>query len=249
MKIALCFLTTADYHFNIKMLKQQIKKSVLHDIDLYIYVDNNNKNHYTKCGNTIYFHYSYFRHIFNWNVEYYNDGSAIAFKSGMEFLPLLDMYNNHKNEYDMYMFWEDDLSYFGKENIFDSIDFNCDAIFQDKRLLVSDDNWFWWYKAEHKIDESIIKILYHGLLNIYALKGNIIDSLFEFIKNGNYVEHEMLISAFVLNNNYNVNYINNYIKCWLKYEDSAPITNEYDLIHPVKQIRKYNKIKYLHNKK
>ena len=164
----------------------------------------------------------------------------------MEFLPLLDMYNNHKNEYDMYLFWEDDLSYFGKENIFDSIDFNCDAIFQDKRLLVSDDNWFWWYKADHKIDENIIKNLYHGLLNIYGLNHNVIDNLFEFIKNGNYVEHEMLISAFVLNNNYKVNYINNYIKCWLKYDDSAPITNEYDLIHPIKQIRKYNKIKRLH---
>ena len=50
MKLAICFLTTSDYHFNIKMLKQQIKKSVLHNIDLYIYVDSNNKDNYTVDG-------------------------------------------------------------------------------------------------------------------------------------------------------------------------------------------------------
>lgn len=256
MKLAVCFLTTDENHFNIKPLEDQVNNSKLHNIDLYIYVDNNCKDYYSvntvsQNKRYIYFHYNYFRYKFNWKIIYYNELSSTHDKEGTAFLPLLDLYTfwNEGNEYDMFLLIEDDVSYFGKNNLFDSLDFNCDALFQDKRKLIEDDNWYWWYRIPHNIDDNIIKDKYHGLLQIYGLKGNIIKGLIDFIKNGNYAHFELLISAYVLNHNYKVNYINNYMNIYCDWENNIPISDKYDLMHPIKTLEKYQKIKNLHNLK
>ena len=237
MNIAICFLTTIKDHFNLKLLKEQAKNSKNHNIDIYEYIDNDSE-YYIK-ENTIYFNYQYLKNKFNYNHSWYNKTSGTLSKSGLQFLPWLDMYINHKNEYDMYLYYEDDLSYFSEKNLFDIIDFNCDAIFQNKRNLPFLDNWWWYYNDNnHYLSNKYIP--YHGPLHIYGAKGNIIDGFIEFIKD-NYFHHELLISSYILTNKYKVNYIDTYIYSYFAFFENN-ISNDiyYELIHPIKTIEKYN---------
>ena len=145
MKISICFLTTNKNHFNLNLLKDQAKSS-LYDIDIYEYInyEYNGKSYYID-NNTIYFNYDFLIKKTNYNRKNINYiwHPTLGKYVGLQFLPLIDMYINHKDEYDFYMFYEDDLLYFGKENLFDKIDFDCDVIFQDKRINVKKDNWMW----------------------------------------------------------------------------------------------------------
>ena len=244
MNIAICFLTTIKDHFNLKVLKEQAKNSKLHNIDIYTYINDENIE-YINDNDTIYFKYDYLRNKFNYKNYYCNSISNSRYNAGIQFLIWLDMYMNHKNKYDFYMFYEDDLAYFGEENLFDKINFDCDFLFQNKRKLVTDDHWTWWYDIFHQnIDES--KPLYHGLLNIYGGKSFVIDKFIDFFVD-KIAHHELLISYFVLNNNYKVNYINNYISLNCDWRNNVNFSNEYDLMHPIKTLYKYNLIKDLHN--
>lgn len=247
MKISICFLSTIKNHFNLQELINQSNNSKNHQIDIYEYInDENNIDDYKIDNNTIYFKFNYLRNKFNYHHIYYNE--AAEYSAGMQFLTLLDMYINHKNEYDIYMFYEDDLSYFGKDNLFDKIDFNCDVIFQSPRLTIEDDKWWWWYNNnDHFINENLI--IYHGLLNIYALKNYVCDNLLKFIQN-NYLHHEGLISTYVLNNYNNIHYINNYINSYLDFNDSYwDNPTKYDLIHPIKLYERYKCIKEIYENK
>jgi len=242
MKLAICFLTTNEKHFNLNILKQQIKDSKLHNIDLYVYVDNN--DNYVIKDNITYFNYQYLKNKFNYQHTYYSgnvNGSTVFYKAGMQFLPWLDMYTNHKDEYDMYLFFEDDVSYFSDKNLFDSIDFNCDALFQNKRITVEEDEWWWWYHSEYKIDRNKIQKTFHGLLNIYGCKQHIINDFINFLNEDNYIHHELLLSAFILNNcNIKVNYVDDYFKCYFTYINKYSLEEKYDFVHPVKTLEKYN---------
>ena len=138
-------------------------------------------------------------------------------------------------------FFEDDVSYFGDKNLFDSIDFNCDALFQNKRVTVEEDEWWWWYHSEYKIDRNKIQKTFHGLLNIYGCKQHIINEFINFLSEDNYIHHELLLSGFILNNcNIKVNYIDDYLKCYFTYINKYSLEKKYDLIHPVKTLEKYN---------
>jgi hypothetical protein len=245
MNIAVCFLSITKDHFNLEELKKQAKESKLHNIDIYEYIENNDYT-YNVEDKTIYYSLYHLAKKYNWNYVHTNIWNKIGDKAGLLFLPLIDLYTNHKDEYDMFLFYEDDVSYFGNENLFDTIDLNTDVVFQDRRITVDDDHWAWWYderlNRDTKIDREIIKVLYHGLLNFYALKSNVIADFIKFIKD-NYAYYELLIPAFVLNNDYKVNYANDYVKTYSSFSDDAPITDEFLLVHPIKTIEKYNLIK------
>jgi hypothetical protein len=246
MNIAICFLTTNKNHFNLKLLKDQIKLSSLHNIDVYEYIDNDSE--YIIDDHIIYFNYDFLVKKTKYNraeINYIHP--ALGKKVGLEFLTFIDMYINHKNEYDFYMFYEDDVSYFGSKNLFDIIDFNCDAIFQDRRFNAKEDGWYWTSCEPYNLND--INIIYHGLLNIYGLTGNIINEIINYYSQGNYCHHEGLISSYVLNNGkYKVNYINDYIKSYFDFWDSVEVNGYYDLIHPIKTEEKYNIIYNEHHK-
>lgn len=249
MNIAICFLSTVKNHFNLENLKIQAKNSKLHNIDVYEYIENNDYT-YNIEDKKIYFNLYFLSKKYKWDHIHDNVGNKIRDKAGLLFLPLIDLYTNFKDKYDMYLFYEDDVSYFGTENLFDIINFNSDVVFQDQRITVDDDHWVWWYDWRNnnnvtndvKIDRNIIKILYHGLLNFYGLKPYVIEKFLNFIKD-NYAFYELLISAFILNDNYSVHYINDYIQSYFSFNNDAPISNKYLLVHPVKTIEKYQSIK------
>ena len=158
------------------------------------------------------------------------------------------MYCNHKNEYDIYMFYENDLSYFGKKNLFDSINFNNDIIFQKKCINIKKDlDWYWYKIHDYNILGSYT--IYHSLMNIYCANSNFIEGLLKFMNN-NYMHHEGLIHTYALNNNYKIDYINNYIPLYCNYINNIKKIRvySYDLIHPIKLEETYNRIKFKKNK-
>ncbi|MBR6907612.1 hypothetical protein IKN40_03800, partial [bacterium] len=151
---------------------------------------------------------------------------------------------NHKNKYDMYMFYEDDLSYFGKENLFDLINFNNDILFQNICININTDkNWYWYKIHDYNILNSYT--IYHSLMNIYAANSNFIEGLMKFM-NTNYMHHEGLIPTYALNNDYKIDYINKYISLYCNHIDNIKNIkiNLYNLIHPIKDIETYNRIKF-----
>lgn len=248
MNIAVCFLTTYKHYFNLSNLKQQAKTSKLHKIDIYRYINKENIN-YKNVGNIIYFNYEYLREKINYKHYYTYEHHILKNNVGIQFLPLMDMYINHKNKYNIYLFYEDDLSYFGNENFFDKIDFNCNVLFQRKRTLVETDHWYWYYNNDnYKFNDSNIKKIYHGLNNIYACDNYFLDEFYNFIQN-NYGYDEMILATFALNYKFKIHYINNYLKIWCSCLNHSPVTNKYNFVHPVKNIQKYKKILKKFNEK
>ena len=239
MKIAVCFLSCKRDHFNLEKWKFQAYNSKYHNIDIYEYIDHDAE--YIIDGNTILFNYDYLRNKFNWHVVYNNLGSAVGMKSSTLLLPWLDMWSNHKNEYDMYLYIENDIAYFGKKNFFDEIDFNCDTIFATNRYLMSQFNWG-WYDSEHKLDRNVIKDYWHGLCNFFGYTSNKIEKLAAFINEGNYAHCEWLLSSFAMNQNpLHVHYVSNYMNVWTSYiKRDLPQNKVYDLIHPIKTEYEYN---------
>ena len=240
MKIAVCFLSTIKNHFNYKELKKQANNSKLHKVDIYYYINNEKYDYkYKKKIIYIYFKYWYLKEKLKYNHTYcYTD------YIGSTFLCWIDMYYKHKNKYDIYMFYEDDLSYFGKENIFDKINFNSDIIIQSKYFNAKYDNWPWSTYTDYTIENKNY-IIYHSLMNIYAANSFFIEGLIKFMTN-NFMHHEGLIPTYALNNNYKIDYINKYISLNCTHLNNMNDYN-YDLLHPIKTLRKYNKIKQLKN--
>lgn len=154
---------------------------------------------------------------------------------GLNFLTVIDCYQKH--QYDYYMFFEEDLIYNSTENLFDKIfdSFsNKEVIFQDQRIL--DYNWYWF--TEKNLSNINYKP-YRGLLNIYVLKSNVIEDLLNFIKEGYWGHHEYLINSFILENNYNIDYLSNIFKIKCDFQKLEGKFSDYDLIHPIKSMEEY----------
>lgn len=244
MKIAICFLSKEENHFNYNLLKEQCNNSKNHKIDIFYYINKDIYN-YKKTKDYIYFNYNYLQYKFNYNHIFLNKSSKFCSYVGLTFLPWLDMYFNNKDKYDFYLFYEDDICYYGEQNLFDLIDFNCDVILQDKNnLFKNDKEWFWYKEFDYNILNSYD--IYHSLMNIYGATKRVIDNFIIFIKK-NYIHHEGLIPTFVLNNNYNINYINNYISIYCNYINDINFikSQDYNLIHPIKTNDEYMRIKIL----
>lgn len=243
MKIAICFLSIKENHFNYNLLKEQCDNSKLHKIDIFYYINDNNIN-YKRSKEYIYFNYNYLKHKY----KYYHDFlDAYKYSSyyGLTFLTWLDMYSEHKNEYDMYLFYEDDICYFGDNNFFDLIDFNTDVLLQDcVNLYKNDTTWYWYNEGPYNILNSYD--IYHCIMNIYGAKQKVIEGFLDFI-NKNYIHDEALLPTYVLNNEFFVNYINDYIPLYSNYIDNINNikSQNFNLIHPIKTKDQYMRIKAL----
>ena len=238
MKIAVVFLSTDPNHFNLSKLKEQASASSKHTIDIYTYTSGKDIQ-YSETNKFVRFDYKYLANKIGYKrsepILYH---ASMGKNVGLEFLPLIDMYMNHKDEYDFYMFYEYDVSYFGSTNLFDTIDFNCDALFPYKRHA-NDQNWCWTSIEKYRLND--MPVIYHGLLSVYALRGNVIHELIDYFRQGNYCHCEGLISTFVLNNEkYKVNYIDNYMQSLFYWNKIENVYKHYDIIHPVKTINDYN---------
>lgn len=234
MKIAVCFLSTIENHFNLEVLRSYALRSE-YDIDVYEYIDSNfNKDEDER----VYFTYDYLMYRFNYNHKFYNESSKTKDKSGLQFLPYLDMCVRHIDEYDMFMFYEDDVSCFS--NLFTAIDWECDFVFQDRRKRVGDYKSWFWATQEHSIEGMKA----FGLLNVYAGNKKAVECILDYIKN-NYGHHEMLISSCIVNNNdIKIHYIGDYMSTYMTFINNPEkmLFNIRSLMHPIKTKELYNEI-------
>lgn len=244
MNIAICYLTTSisQYQFNLNKLIEQINQCKKHYIDLYIYINDENliNNYITdnELNNIKYIHFSYssLRQQFNYNHYWSNGDSSTKRNSGMQIFPLLNLYQIHNN-YDYYMFIEDDVLINTNDNIFDKITYNFDILFSEPRTI--NNNWYWINK-DNNIKKTFLP--YSGLLNIYIVKNEVLNNFINNVINkGLYAHHEYLFNGYSYYMRYNITYLsklyNVYCKLKLNLNDCY-----YDIIHPVKTKEEYNKI-------
>lgn len=240
MKIAVCFLSIIKDHFNLQNLKNQANNSKYHQIDIYEYLDYDSE--YKNENNTIYFNYPELKRKFNYLYEY-DWKPGLGKKEGMMFLPFLDMWLKHKNEYDFYLFIEDDVSYFGNKNLFDTINFDCHAlmIFHPYMFTKYMQNHWWLVQAPHYLDPNIIKDNCHRYCNIFGMQSNIVSQLVDFIDEGNYAFFEWMIPSFLFNIPIKINYISSYLRVFDTFDEThLPKQLFYEMIHPIKNIETYN---------
>lgn len=242
MNIAICYLTyqNSNTYFNYNNLLNQINNCKNHKIDLYVY-NNDDSINYIDYNKLILFSYKYFKNKFDFNLNIYNNYSNTKNKSGLQILPFLDLYNNHK-EYDVYMFYEDDVLLNIKYNFFDKLfdtykDF--DVILQNYRKL--DYEWS-WYKTENNNIKNIYKP-YSGLLNIYLMKNEIIQNFItDIIENKYIAHHEYLVNGYLIENkNIKKYYLSDLfnVNCEI-YLKNLKQNKSDEIIHPIKDIKYYN---------
>lgn len=252
MKIAVCFLSTNKNHFNYDLLLQQTKESKLHEIDIYHYInDYNNIPHYLLVNNNeIYFSFDVLKNKFNYNNYLYKEKSIddkynIA---GNQFLCLLDLYVNNKNEYDFFLFWENDIVFFNKNNnFFDIIDFNCEALLLNNNFEKNINEWFWIKYCNYYFNEHLD--FKNALLQLYGFNKLSLEKFIDFINDKNYAHFELLIPTFVMNKLNNINFISSFFNIKTEYYEISidNINNKIDILHPVKTIEKYNNYKNIIN--
>ena len=147
------------------------------------------------------------------------------------------------------MFYEDDVYINFKENLFDKINFdNFVVILQNKRKK-NDNEWYWLKKHVHS-DFGNLLINDSGLYNIYYIKKTVLNQFYNWLMENNfYGHHELIYNIFfyIKNNEYNIEYFDNYINVytdWIKPElllRNAFLNNHLHIIfHPCK-----NKTHYL----
>lgn len=210
-----------------------------YDIDVYMY--RNEESEFCRWkGKDCVFGWKHLQNKFSYEKWYIK---TMRYQ-GNCMLPMFDLYIRHQ-DYDYYMFYEDDIAYLSKVNIFDKIfdtfEDKFDAIFQDHRI--NNPTWIWTEQRFQNLSEIKQFTQYEGLCNIYILSGKIINGLIKFIKKGYFAHHENLINSFVLNNYKpdRIKYIDDIfnIKCDWRPFDLSDCKNKYDIVHPVKQIEDY----------
>lgn len=248
MNIAICFLTTQLNHFNISNILKQINSSKKHNIDLYVYLNDDNINvnyfpfnqEFTYVNfenNIIYFKYQYLFNKFN-----YKSINLNCIHKGCQFLIFLDMYVNNKYKYDWYIFYEDDLGYFGKKNLFDTLDLNGDCFLMKHPNSYTD--WFWITNYNYSLDESI-KTIYYNYVQTYGMSNKTLEQFTKFVMSGKNILHdEGLIYSFLINHNYNIKYLSDIFNLYINYQDINidDIDQQYDFVHPIKTYEKYIEI-------
>lgn len=229
MKIACIILTnkkTEDiYQKNYAMLCDMSVKSK-YNVDLYTYY-NDESIYYESNDSMIHFSYKSLQDKFN----YYHLFDEANTYVGNTILALFDLYTNHKDEYDSYIFYEDDVAYTSDDNLFDTIFDNFkpdsyDIIFQSPRR--KEDDWVWLGNSNCTFPP------YYGLLNLYIIKPKLIEELIHFIKDGNYGHHEYIINGFVLSNGLKVRYLSDFLSVYSSYCKIGNLYKTYDILHPIK---------------
>ena len=242
MNIAICYLTyqNSNTYFNYNILLKHVNNCKNHKIDLYVY-NNDDSIEYLNYGKLILFSYKYLKNKFDFNLNISNFCSNTKNKSGLQILPFLDMYINHK-EYDIYMFYEDDVLLNINDNFFDKLFDNynnSDIIFQKNRKL--DYGWS-WYKSGNNNIKDIYKP-YSGLLNIYFIKNELIQKFITDIIDKKYIaHHEYLVNGYFMeNDNIKKYYLSDLfnINCQV-YVKSLSLNKSNEIIHPIKTIDYYN---------
>lgn len=239
MKIACIILTSNKtkemYNYNYSLLSKMSKESK-YDIDIFTYY-NEESIDYRITNNFIEFSFNYLKTKFNYNHLFDKEPYI-----GVSVFPLFDLYMNHKDKYDIYMFYEDDVMFNNSANLFDRIfdtyDLDSyDIIFQNPRKL--DEKWHW-----NKSDiQNCNFIPYRGLLNLYVIKKNLIQDLIDYIGNGYYGHHEYLINGFVMTQNkYKIKYISDIYTIYTTFNKIDRLDKKYDIIHPIKKLDDFKRI-------
>lgn len=238
MKIAVCYLTCTknNLYFNFDRLIHHAETSQ-HDVSVFTYV-NDETSTYEKNDNCITFSWKYLQDKFNYHHSY---EYLERVNMGIQFLSLIDLYDTYKEEFDFYVFFEDDLMLNTSRNIFDKISFNHDVGLIHPRI--NDSNWTW---ANYKNNVSNLYKPMTGLLNYYYFKTKILKKFIDDTVNNNlYAHHEYLINGFL---SYNptivISYLDRKYKCCIrlsqdeikKYKNKRTI----EIIHPVKNKETYD---------
>ena len=244
MNIAVCYLTTFNNTktFNLIQLYKYISACKKHNIDLYIYINNESLQNNIVVNNelhnitTIYFSYDDLRNQFNYNHYWSNGESSTKRNAGMQIFPLLNLYTTHNN-YDYYMFIEDDLLINANNNIFDDITYDFDIMFSAPRKI----SYEWsWIDKDNNIKTKYLP--YTGLLNIYIVKNEILNNFInDVINKGLYAHHEYLFNGYTHYKNYKISYLSDIYNIYCKLSLNEINNNHhYDIIHPIKTIKIYN---------
>lgn len=246
MKIACVYLTNKNSNciFNLINLQNHIVKynnSNLNNITIDLFIYNNNESIDDIIYNDNYCEFAYKQLQNKLNYCHWGNWYRDMYYVGQTFLVLFDLYLKY-SEYNKFIFYEDDVSYIGNNNIFNLFDFNSDVIFPYTRVL----NYNWvWYKYNNFGNLQLDP--YSGLLNIYMLSKDIIKNIYNFIQDGNYGHFEYIVNSFIMvnykQNNWKISYLNgnNEFKEQQKYLNY----NGSDFIHPIKSI---NELKIYINK-
>ena len=206
------------------------------DIDLYLYV-NNEDVEYEVFDNTIYFSYDYLKQKYNYNITFLHHKPF----HGLMNLPLIDLYRNH-NEYDNYIFYEDDVLYQGDKNLFTLFDYSYDMVFQDERQY--NVIWYWYLNMNNYYGNIKNEYLpYSGLLNIFAVSNKFLNEYYNFLKEtGLMAFHEYSINSFTINRaNKNIltyTALPNSLSKNMEYKsDLLKHGNHYNIVHPIKTLK------------
>ena len=231
MKIACLYLThnNSECLFNLQTLIKHINSYKEHQIDLYIYNNNEKLNDIIYDNNYCEFTYKNLQEKLNY---IYMFGDTLKYIGNCH-LPVIDLYLSHK-EYDKFIFYEDDVSYVGNINMFNLFDFNIDFMFQNKRNL---EMTWWWYIANERHNLQLTP--YSGLLNIYMLSSDVIQKIYDFMNEGNFAHHEYLINSYIMENYEKYNWQIGYLK---ENNEFNVYTNQFNytgthFIHPIKNIQ------------
>ena len=264
MNICCIYLTNTDKtDFNYKRILNDAKTSVNHKIDVYKYVkcfDNNDLCYNIKNEKNIEFSFKYLQEKFKYNISYNNKESNAGKISGLEFLTVLDIYLKYTNKYDFYIYFEDDISFLTDKNIFDNFIYK-EAFFYklitedlftiNNELINYPFGWPWLHELKNL--KNIYKQNYrHTLLCLYGLRTHIIENFLNYILEGNYGYHELLIPSFVyqfVDNKSDIVLLTDMFKCnitWL-YDEKLMYNNICDIMHPVKKYSLYKSLKEKYN--
>ncbi len=231
MKIACLYFTHKNSQclFNLETLINHINSYKEHQINIYIYNNNEELNNIIYHNNYCEFSFENLQKKLNY-IHKFDDHFTYI---GNCQLPLIDLYINHP-EYDRFIFYEDDVAYLGNENMFKLFDFNNDIIFSNTRCYNKD--WCWYTNTSlHNLNLPP----FSELLNIYSLQPDVIKSIYDFMLHGKFGHHEYLINSFIManykSNNWSIAYLegNNDFKVF--YHDLNFTSTQF--IHPIKNIK------------
>lgn len=239
MKVCCLFLTCKNSTNKVVMenYSNVARMCAQSNIDLYLYINDENQT-YLDLGKTCYFSYSHLNYKFHYKYIF---PERHKYYYGLMHLPLMDLYESHP-EYDFYLFYEDDVFFFGDYNIFDKIDFNKDVFFQDKRTI--DEDWYWYhnYNNYSALDRKFY-LPWSGCLHIYGMSNKTLEKYIAFIKKRKlHAHHEYSINSYVLNNNkpdITISYFPNDVTMNCSWDGNTLDDNCYDLMHPIKDESMY----------
>ena len=228
MKIAFLYLTNKNSKclFNLQTLIKHINLYKEHQIDLYIYNNNEELNDIIYNDNYCEFSFNKLQEKLNYSYKF----DTFLFMGNCH-LQLIDLYLNHK-DYDRFISYEDDLTYIGNNNLFELIDFSKDIIFSNKRLINYE--WYWYNKNLHNLNLKP----YCELLNICVFSGDVIQKIYNFMNEGNFAHQEYLINSYIMENyekyNWQIGYLKGNNEFCLNQKEFLYTANGF--VHPIKNI-------------